>query len=146
MITLLGICGVLVSAYAIYVEVNAKHKQRALCDLNEGMSCTRVLTSPYARMTGLVFGLKKSHPLNLPNTYYGLLFYVAIILYKMYPFTLIPFKEFLLLVASSMSMAACIGLAYVLYFKLKDICIVCITTYIINSCIFYYALKENNII
>jgi vitamin-K-epoxide reductase (warfarin-sensitive) len=145
MIALLGVLGVLATLYAISVEKNNDAKQKALCDINEHMSCSRVLKSPYARMVGMIFGLNKNHPLNVPNTYYGLLFYVAIILYSFYPFTLIPFREVMLLFAASGSILASFGLACILYFKLKDFCVVCVTTYVINGLIFWCALYENKL-
>ena len=146
LISILGLIGLAVTLYAINVEKNAVAAKRALCDINEHISCTLVLTSKYAKMMGLIFKLPYKHPLNLPNTYYGLIFYIIIILYPVYPFTLIPFREVLFLVASSFSLLSCCGLAYILYVYLKDFCIVCVATYIVNIFIFYQALKENAIV
>lgn len=142
-ITFFGCFGLFVSFYAIYVERKARRGIcNSFCDISDRASCSRVLTSPYSRMTGLVFKLPKNHPLNLPNTYFGILFYLAIIAYPQYPFTLIPFRETLLLLATSGSMVFCFVLAYILYFKLKDFCVVCVTTYFINGVLLWCAYNE----
>lgn len=143
-----GIVGLLLTLYTIYVErQQSKNKAyRAACDVSDSMSCSVVLKSPYAKLVGKTFGLKRKHPLNLPNTYYGVLFYIAIMLYSVYPFTLVPFREYLLFGASVSSLSVCVVLAYIMHFKLKNYCLVCIGTYFVNLFIFYYTLKENRII
>lgn len=138
MLVYFGIFGILVTLYAIRVE---RQSGNAMCDINDRMSCSRVLKSPYARMMKMAFNLKENHPLNVPNTYYGLLFYIAI---TAYDFVYVPYQETLLLLASLLSLVACVGLAYILYFKLNDFCIVCVTTYFINIGIFYCAYNEFN--
>ena len=135
--SLLALLGCLVAAYAIRVERNAKKDIKAVCDINDRMSCSKVLTSKYARMLGLAFGLKENHPLNLPNTYFGFLFYLAVFVY---PFVDVPYKEFLLMGASGMSMVACVVLAVAMW-KLGDFCAVCVTTYFINAGILYCAYQ-----
>lgn len=46
-ITVTSVFGVLISTYALYVEmaVEARPGYKALCDLSERASCSRVLTS-----------------------------------------------------------------------------------------------------
>jgi vitamin-K-epoxide reductase (warfarin-sensitive) len=146
MIFALGLLGLAITLYAIHVERKAASEkaEKAFCDINDRMSCTRVLTSPYAKMVGKIFKLPADHKLNVPNTYYGVLFYIAIMLYTKFPFTLIPFREVLLMAASSFSLVACCGLAYIMYFKLKDVCIVCMATWAVNVGIFCCALGEYN--
>jgi len=142
-ISFFGFFGLFVSLYAIYVERKARDGSRnAMCDFNDRASCSKVLTSPYSRMLGLTFKLPKNHPLNVPNTYFGLLFYIAIIAYPEYPFTLIPFREYLFFGATLASMTFCFVLAYILYFKLNDFCAVCVTTYFINAVLLYCSYNE----
>ncbi len=129
MLLYLGLAGILVTLYAIYVE---KTPGKALCDVGEHMSCTRVLKSPYAKMVGKMLGLGPKHPLNLPNTYFGIMFYLTVCLCAFFHF------YHLLLILSIVSMIASFGLAYILYFKLQDFCLVCVTTYVINSFILYF--------
>jgi vitamin-K-epoxide reductase (warfarin-sensitive) len=143
-ITLLGCIGVIACAYAINVEMNMKKNKKyvAFCDVGQSMSCSRVLVSEYSKMGKLLFNLDPDHPLNVPNTYYGFLFYCAVILYNVYPFTLIPCRQYLLLFASIISNMSSVCLAYILYFKLKTACLVCVATYIINAFLLYFAYQE----
>jgi vitamin-K-epoxide reductase (warfarin-sensitive) len=145
MLVFLGILGLIVTTYAIYIEKQEKKMKSSMCDINDKMSCTSVLSSPYAKMMGKIFKLKYSHPLNLPNTYYGMIFYLAITLYSYFPFILIPYREKILLIVSILSIISSCVLAYILYAKLRTVCIICISTYIINSFILYYSLIENKI-
>ena len=75
---ILAVCGVLVSLYAIHVE-RSKHSNpdyQAMCDISEHASCSRVLTSDASTGFGIVGRLLgDDHPLNLPNTYYGVVTY-----------------------------------------------------------------------
>jgi vitamin-K-epoxide reductase (warfarin-sensitive) len=134
-ILLLGIAGLLTTLYAIKVEKNEDGK-KSLCDVNDGMSCTRVLKSPYARMTKYTFGLSNSNPLNQPNTYYGVLFYLCVIVYHVLGLNF----PYLFLTGCIASCLASCGLAYVLYSKLHDFCLVCATTYVINGALLYNAV------
>jgi vitamin-K-epoxide reductase (warfarin-sensitive) len=82
-----SLLGIVVSIYSIYVEHHASVEDDfvALCDINQSVSCSKVcqifcqmtgevLTSPYARLLGLVADLPEDHYLNLPNTYFGTCF------------------------------------------------------------------------
>ena len=53
---LVCLAGVALSAYALYVEFKMAEdpEYRALCDVDEKISCTKVLNSTYARGFGLV--------------------------------------------------------------------------------------------
>ena len=77
----LAICGIAVCLYAIHVE-RSKHANpsyHAMCDFSEGASCSRVLTSDASIGFGIVGRLLgDDHPLNLPNTYYGVVVYVLL--------------------------------------------------------------------
>jgi len=146
-ISLLGLVGIAISVYAIYVESSSRKSPKdkkfvAYCDMNESASCSLVLTSTYSRLGEVYLGLSKDSIFNWPNTYYGLLFYIAVTIYPVYPFTLIPFREVLFFGASIMSIGICCLLAYILYFKLNNFCAVCVASYIVNTLILYQAYKE----
>lgn len=135
----LSFWGLVCSVYAIMIENGNERKKRA-CDLNEAISCTRVLTSKYGHMMKLGFGLSDDHPLNFSNAYYGMAFYL--LLPNFYGFALhYPFPGaasiFLLMTASSV--AASIGLGYILYSRLKTLCLICVVTYVINTLLFMTA-------
>lgn len=135
-----ALLGLIVSFYAVYVEKKADYS--SFCDFGEGFSCSAVLTSEYSRLIGMAFNLDRHHPMNIPNTYYGILFYLAVFLYPLYPFTLVPFRRTLLLLASISSMALCFVLAYILKYILHDVCIVCISSWIVNFAIFVLSVGE----
>lgn len=143
-ITICGLLGLLATSYAIYVEKMTKYSKQyaAVCDISDRISCTRVLKSPYSRLTGLTFNLPKESIFNVPNTYYGILFYLAVCIYPLYPFTLIPLREILLLCAASFSVILSFILAGILYFKLKNCCVICVVTYFINMAIFFNSISE----
>lgn len=142
-IFILGILGILASLYAIYVEKRFPDKNyRASCDIGPNASCTFVLSSEYAHLAKMWFKLDRKSMFNVPNTYYGFLFYVAVTLYSVYPFTLIPLREFLLFGASCLSILMSIVLAWILMFRLKNFCAICVTTYVINVALMYYAYAE----
>ena len=48
---LFGALGILLSLYALYVELQKERNPNyvALCDINEQMSCSKVLTSEYVQ-------------------------------------------------------------------------------------------------
>jgi vitamin-K-epoxide reductase (warfarin-sensitive) len=143
LICLLGLIGIVISWYAIHVERQAnKHGRKkyvALCDINDSASCSLVLTSEYAKLGEKFLGLGKDNPFNVPNTNYGLLFYIGVTLYPLYPFTLIPYREFMLFGASIVSIMVCCLLSWILYFKLKNFCGVCVASWILNLFILWQA-------
>eukprot|EP01129_Flabellula_baltica_P008027 TRINITY_DN3160_c0_g1_i1.p1 TRINITY_DN3160_c0_g1~~TRINITY_DN3160_c0_g1_i1.p1 ORF type:complete len:159 (+),score=14.80 TRINITY_DN3160_c0_g1_i1:1-477(+) len=140
----LGLLGILVCLYAIYVEHKASTEYgfTALCDFDTSMSCSKVLTSKYARMTALFFDLPEGHILNVPNTYFGVVFYVALVLYPVGIFKRVPARKVLLLVASIASVCSSTYLGYILYYVLEDFCIVCVSTYVINALVLVFSVKE----
>ena len=145
-ISIVGIIGLMICFYAIYVEKKTKLDKNysPFCNISNNMKCSVVLESKYSRMMKLIFDLKKDNIFNLPNTYYGVLFYIAIIIYPLYPFNLIPFREALLFAISVFSILLCFLLAFILYFKLRNCCIICIAIYIVNIVIYYIACNELN--
>src|SRR5690606_34630540 len=123
--------------YQAHSPAGASGQFKAWCDLGKGMSCTKVLTSPWAKMLGYMFNLPSDHPLNIPNTYLGIIFYFCIILYPMSAFRWVPLRKYLLLGASLLSLASSAYLLYILYAVLHDFCVVCVTTHIANMLIFF---------
>ena len=131
---LLYTTGIGLSSYAYYVELakEADEKYVALCDINEDISCSRVFNSKYGKGFGLVASiLGEKHILNQHNALYGIGFYSFLTLLFVCGgnsrfLAYIQFYSFF--IASGMSCY----LAYILYFVLKDICVVCIGTYAVN--------------
>lgn len=139
-----AITGLVLTLYTIYVEKRHSRDKnyKAVCDINNRISCSYVISSEYAKLVGKMFRLSDDSVFNVPNTYYGTLFFIAVILYNIYPFTLIPYREYMLLTASVLSLIVCVVLAYVMHYRLKKYCLMCIVTYFTNIGIFFYALKE----
>ncbi|KXJ29143.1 vitamin K epoxide reductase complex subunit 1 [Exaiptasia diaphana] len=130
---LLCITGLGLSIYALHVETSkVKNKDfKALCDINEHMSCSKVFASKYGTGFGLVEPvLGKNSQLNVPNSIFGILFYTLVCLIG---FSSSKFAAFLNL---AFSIASCFGslyLGYILYFVLHDVCLVCLSTYVVNA-------------
>eukprot|EP00047_Mylnosiga_fluctuans_P019368 m.81941 g.81941 ORF g.81941 m.81941 type:complete len:160 (-) comp8094_c1_seq1:550-1029(-) len=143
---LLCLVGVLVCVYSIYVEHKAVEEPgfKAACDIDDHISCSRVFTSEYGRGLGLVHQtLGKESILHLPNSVFGLAFYAISFVLSL---VRRPVTDELMLAASVISMVTSAYLAYVLAVILKDICIVCISTYFINGALLvlnYRAVSRN---
>lgn len=125
--------GVLLSAYAFYVEQKAEAAKRvgshykALCDF--GMfSCTKVFSSEFGHISQFL-GLP-----SVSNALVGIVFYLAQLLIE-------PYTK-LLLVSSGASCLASVGLFYVLTVVLKDFCVVCFSIYVVNFTTFFTALSR----
>ncbi|CAG4982901.1 unnamed protein product [Parnassius apollo] len=123
-----SILGILVSTYALYVEMAAEARPgyKALCDLSEHASCTRVLTSEFSKGFGFVW---EDSSLEIPNCLYGILFYCIMILLSTFEHPVVVRIQYLLSLAA---IASSVYLAYLLLFVLFDFCIVCVSTYFIN--------------
>lgn len=119
-IVLLACAGFGVSLYAYFVErkIMADANYKAACDLTDRISCTKPLTSQYAK---LFF---------ISNSLAGMIFYTLVALLGFY-----EAPNFLLLFASA-GLLSSIVLGYLLYFKVKALCLLCTSLYIINICLF----------
>ena len=113
---ILIIIGFLLSAYSFYVVKKMKKEKnyKAVCDISDRVSCTRAFSSKY----GEIFGLS--------NTIYGMIFYAIIFILALFGF--INYIFYL----SIFSVIGSIYLAYVLYFKLHNLCLVCHGIYLVN--------------
>jgi len=121
-IIVLSVVGLLVSLYALQVELRRKHNRRykPFCDFSKNMSCSKALLSEEGRLFGI------------PNALLGILGYIAIILASYAGLTQVVFA--FALSATLLS----VYLAYILY-KKKNFCIVCIAAYSINAFILILA-------
>uniref|UniRef100_A0AAR2KCV6 vitamin-K-epoxide reductase (warfarin-sensitive) n=1 Tax=Pygocentrus nattereri TaxID=42514 RepID=A0AAR2KCV6_PYGNA len=78
-------------------------------------------------LLGSIFG--NNSAINQPNSVYGLFFYVFQLLLGM---TVSAMAALILMTTSIVSVMGSLYLAYILYFVLKDFCIICVTTYALN--------------
>ncbi|XP_063337413.1 vitamin K epoxide reductase complex subunit 1 [Pelmatolapia mariae] len=134
--------GLVLSVYALHVEVSRERNPdyRALCDLGESVSCSKVFTSRWGRGFGLVqYFVAKDSPLNQPNSVLGIIFYTL----QMGLGLSVSKKAAAFLVFSSwVSVAGSLYLASILAFVLGDFCMVCVSTYIVNFALLYTNLKR----
>ncbi|XP_046965817.1 vitamin K epoxide reductase complex subunit 1-like protein 1 [Vanessa cardui] len=132
--------GILLSTYALYVEMAAEMKPgyKALCDISEHASCSKVLTSKYGKGLGII---PKDSPFKLPNCVYGIMFYCIMIFLTTFNVTSVVKVQIGL---SITSLATCVYLAYLLIFVLRDFCVVCVSTYLLNIIIAILLNKKHN--
>eukprot|EP01083_Nonionella_stella_P040104 109033_1 len=117
----LGFIGLWLCAYALYIEykISVDPDYVASCDLASWISCSKVFSSKYA------------HMFYFPNAAYGAVFYVVILVMdtmKLYQY---------IMYLSTLTFLSSLYLAYILAFVLKDMCVVCVSTYIVNAAIFF---------
>ncbi|XP_060795402.1 vitamin K epoxide reductase complex subunit 1 isoform X3 [Neoarius graeffei] len=138
----LCVLGLILSVYALHVEVSRENdpNYRAMCDLAESVSCSKVFTSRWGRGFGLVqLFAEKDSLLNQPNSVLGIIFYTLQLgLGQMVSTTAAHF----LVITSWVSVAGSIYLAAILVLVLGDFCMVCVSTYIINFALLYTNLKR----
>jgi len=123
--------GLFLSIYALNVEIQS-HKDKsyhALCDSSSGWySCTQVFNSPPGHLLSYWNLVSTNSILNIPNAALGVIFYTAMLISQ----TSFPSMIWLQQSMSTMAVLASIYLLYVLVFVLKDICLVCLATHLIN--------------
>lgn len=120
-IIILTCIGLVLSAYAYNLEYNIKKNAtdpnstyKPLCDLSEQISCSKPILSPY----GSVFGIS--------NALVGILLYTAILL-----FALMGMKT-MVFILSLLACCMSVVFAFILFTKIKVVCLVCISIYIVN--------------
>ncbi|XP_040032226.1 vitamin K epoxide reductase complex subunit 1 [Gasterosteus aculeatus] len=140
--TFLCVLGLFLSAYALHVELSRERNPdyRAMCDLGESVSCSKVFTSRWGRGFGLVqFFVAKDSLLNQPNSVLGLLFYT---LQMGLGLSLSKKAAALLVLFSWVSVAGSLYLASILAFVLGDFCMVCVSTYLVNFALLFTNLRR----
>ena len=101
----------------------------------------RVFTSRYGRMMSLLGVVPNGHALDLPNAAYGCLFYICAFFHDDLVFLPRTVRAGLMLFASCLAAASSVWLGYVLYFILHDACIVCISTYVLNTILLFASIN-----
>jgi vitamin-K-epoxide reductase (warfarin-sensitive) len=131
--TLLGIG---ISLYAIYVEHEASLEEgyRAMCDISEEVSCSKVLSSDYSKLFSYLGIVPKHSILDQSNAFYGLVYFLIEGLLFWWQSS--HSCGVLLLLMSAFAMSLCAYLSYLLAEVLHTICLVCYVIYAINTLIF----------
>lgn len=122
-VMLISFVGFTISLYGLWVEYQVKKdaNYKAVCDISDRASCSKTFLSPWGALLGV------------SNTYLGLIFYLA-----MFVLGGLHLNGLVLLGA----VGACIFslfLAYILYAKVKTICFICISIYVINALLLWAA-------
>ena len=123
-IVILAILGFCISLYAYSVENNIKRNPdyKPACDLSNLVSCSAPAKSKYSNL------------FYFSNAIVGMLFYSCIALAAYFNSGLV-----LLVLAIGGSIAS-LFLAYILFFKIRALCLLCVSTYIINFLIFIFVV------
>ena len=121
-IVILSVIGFAISLYAYLLEqkVRADSSYKAVCDLSDTFSCTKPILSEYGELIGF------------SNSLVGMAFYILIAVLAFFD------RTTLLFYLSGTSLLASAFLAYILYFKIKSVCLICNSIYIINIFIFMF--------
>lgn len=119
-IIILAIIGLFISLYTYWVEQKIKRDSayKPVCDLSDRVSCSKPMLSPYSNI------------FFFSNALIGTTYYIAVIFLSYFNMVKILFI---------IALGACVmsaGLAYLLYFKIKSLCLLCTSLYIINVLIF----------
>lgn len=122
----LAIVGFLISVYAYITEEKLKEDAtyKPVCDLSDRISCSKPLKSEYANI------------FYISNTIAGILFYAFL--------AVLAFFNMItgLFYAAIAACAASVYLAYLLYFKIGALCLICTSLYIINALLLFFSYKE----
>lgn len=113
---IVAMLGFVISWYTYHVEqyVGKKKGYQPGCDIRDWASCTKAFSSNHSTTFGLSNGV------------WGLLFYLVIIVLALFG----EIQYIFLL--SLLSVFVSIYLAYILYSRVKTLCVVCTSIYIIN--------------
>jgi len=142
----LSMAGIGLSAYAFYVEKKSHENENyvPMCDINQEISCSKVFNSEFGRGFGLVGKyLGDDHPANQPNSLYGIVFYSFMLLMSLFNRRMLASLQILF------SLGACgmsCYLGYLLYFVLKDLCVVCVATYAVNFLQLLFSLGKRRLL
>lgn len=116
----LALFGLIVSLYLYRLEkkLQKNRSYKPSCDISDKISCSKAVLSGY----GQLFGFS--------NALMGCFFYATIAILAFLHQTTVLFY------LSLFSLFASFFFAYILYFKIKTVCILCTTVYLINLLIF----------
>ncbi len=126
LIILLSFIGFCVSLYAYSISQNLKKdpSYKPACNISDRISCTKPIESPYGNLLGF------------SNSYLGLVYYPLMILLALFG------NNASLMVLATGSLLFTIYLAYILFTKIKSLCLICLTIYAVNISIFLVCLNR----
>lgn len=124
-IYIIAAVGFLLSAYSLFVanKVKKNANYKSVCDLSNRASCTATFKSDY----GKLFGIE--------NGYWGILFYLLLIGLLALNLTT------LLLIATVFGVLYSLRLGYILFFKMKNFCLICTSIHVVNFALLITSVK-----
>ncbi|HXW85702.1 MAG TPA: vitamin K epoxide reductase family protein [Candidatus Bathyarchaeia archaeon] len=124
-LVVIALIGCAMSVYMLYLEraLEQNYDYKAACDLSDYVSCSKVAKSPYSKIFGMQSGL-------ISLVVYGIIAMCA-------------FKERIELVMylSGAMVVASVYLAYLIFFKIKAACPLCISMYVVNILLFILSYR-----
>lgn len=121
---LLGLAGFGVSLYALILHVQTKTSQAALtCDINETVSCSKVIGGEYGEFLGLPLGA-------LGMSYFGVVMAMAFL--PAFLFCSASWIARRQLVVAAVGTVISVYLAYVSYIKIQAVCLVCTSVHLLS--------------
>jgi len=127
-LAVIALIGAILSVYVIYVATQSEKdpKYKAICDISEKISCSIAHSSKW----GHIFDISTGY---FAAPFYGLIFILALLELRLFIFPLAVF-----------SVLYSIYFAYILVFKVKTLCLVCVSLYIVNVLllIFSWSLSD----
>ncbi|XP_050298555.1 vitamin K epoxide reductase complex subunit 1-like protein 1 [Anthonomus grandis grandis] len=118
--------GLSLYAYVVELHMDENKNYKPYCDISPHMSCTKAFGSSYGKGFG-IFG--KKSVFYKPNSFFGIVFYSMIATLSLVNSPVAVNASLFLIILSNF---ASMYFAYILYFILKDMCLVCIGTYLVN--------------
>ncbi|XP_019881481.1 vitamin K epoxide reductase complex subunit 1-like protein 1 [Aethina tumida] len=127
-LTISSLIGLGLSIYAYYVGLNLEvdPQYEPLCDIHFRISCSKPFMSRYGKGFGL---FPKDSIFYKPNSLFGIFYYSLLTILAQ---TNTKFTTTISFIAILFSNVASLWFAYILYFKLFDLCLVCAGTYVVN--------------
>lgn len=121
-ILILAALGFCISLYAYFVEAKIKEEPtyKPACDLSDRISCSAPLRSQYSNI------------FYFSNSIIGMAYYILIAALAWL------MLDKLLMIATVGGILVSLILAYLLYFKIRSLCIVCTSLYIVNILLFLF--------
>jgi len=117
-IAAIGLC---ITLYAAFIEYRLykNPSYKPVCDLSDRVSCSKTFLSPYSKI------------LKVSNTILGDLFYSGMMFLAWFEYTTLAWYG-----ALSGAFAS-VFFAYILFFKVRTICLLCISIYLVNIALLY---------
>ena len=124
LIQIFSLIGFAISLYTYITEKKVAENPafKPFCDISDYISCSKPMRSPYANI------------FFISNALVGMMYYVVMFILAMLH------ASKLLLIASIGGACVSIFLAYLLYFKIRALCLLCTTLYVINGILLYLSI------